>query len=72
MVGAPGVVAGVTAFEALENEPVPTVLMAATLKVYTSPLVRPLTVQLVVRLVVDVAQASVVVDDAVVLSAVTV
>jgi hypothetical protein len=33
MVGAPGTVAGVTAFEALENEPVPTVLMAATLKV---------------------------------------
>jgi hypothetical protein len=33
---------------------------------------RPLTVQLVVRLVVDVAQASVVFDDVVVLSAVTV
>jgi hypothetical protein len=33
IVGAPGTFAGVTAFEAFENEPVPTVLMAATLKV---------------------------------------
>jgi hypothetical protein len=34
MVGAPGTVgAGVTVFEALEKEPAPTVLMAATLKV---------------------------------------
>jgi hypothetical protein len=33
ILGAPGAVAGVTVFEALENEPVPTVLMAATVKV---------------------------------------
>jgi hypothetical protein len=34
MLGAPGNVAeGVTAFEVPENEPVPTVLMAATVKV---------------------------------------
>ena len=33
MVGVPGVVAGVTLAEELENEPVPTTLMAATVNV---------------------------------------
>jgi hypothetical protein len=33
MVGAPGTVEGVTLVEELENEPVPTALIAATLKV---------------------------------------
>ena len=33
MVGAPGVVAGVTALEAADWAPVPTLLMAATVKV---------------------------------------
>ena len=40
MVGAPGVVAGVTEPEAAEAAPVPTLLMAATVKVYALPLVR--------------------------------
>jgi hypothetical protein len=72
IVGAPGTVAGVTAFEALEKEPVPTTLMAATVKVYVSPLVRPLTVQFMAVLVVDVGQALVEGVDVVVLCAVTV
>ena len=43
--GAPGTVAaGVTLFEAAEAGPVPTELVAVTLKVYAVPLVRPVTV----------------------------
>jgi len=38
-----GVVAGVTEFEAAEAEPVPTALVAVTVKVYAVPLVRPVT-----------------------------
>ena len=41
LVGAPGVVAGVTAFDAADCGPVPTAFVAATLKVYVVPLVRP-------------------------------
>jgi hypothetical protein len=40
------VVTGVTEFELVED-PVPTALTAATLKVYVTPLVRPFTVSLV-------------------------
>jgi hypothetical protein len=47
MVGAPGTVAGVTELEAEEFVPVPTPLMAATVKVKAVPLVRPVTVSLV-------------------------
>jgi hypothetical protein len=42
-VGAPGTVRGVTAEEAEEAEPVPTALVAVTVKVYDVPLVRPVT-----------------------------
>jgi hypothetical protein len=44
-VGVPGAVAaGVTEDEALEVVPVPTALVAVTVKVYAVPLVRPVTV----------------------------
>ena len=42
--GAPGSVAGVTAAEAADAEPVPTALVALTVNVYEVPLVRPDTV----------------------------
>ena len=45
LVGTPGaVVAGVTAAEALEAVPVPTLFVAVTVKVYAVPLVSPVTV----------------------------
>ena len=44
MVGAPGTVAGVTAFEAADGAPVPTKFVAVTVKVYDVPFVRPVTV----------------------------
>ena len=44
MVGASGVVAGVTLFEADEADPVPTAFVAVTVNVYAVPLVRPITV----------------------------
>src|SRR5688572_9238134 len=44
MVGAPGTAPGVTAFELAEAAPVPTALVAVTVKVYAVPLVRPVTV----------------------------
>jgi hypothetical protein len=47
-VGAPGTVAGVTAEDAAEADPVPALLVAVTVKVYAVPLVRPLTMQFVV------------------------
>ena len=47
-VGAPGTVAGTTASEAVDVEPVPALLEAFTVNVYEVPLVRPLTAQLVV------------------------
>jgi hypothetical protein len=72
MVGAPGVVAGVTLADEAENEPVPTTLMAATVNVYASPLVRPDTTQFVAVLDVEEGQASVVDVAVVVFSAVTV
>jgi hypothetical protein len=43
--GAPGIVAGVTAGDADDASPMPTVLVAVTVKVYESPFVRPETVQ---------------------------
>ncbi len=46
-VGAPGTVAGVIEDEADEFGPVPAALMAATTKVYAVPLVRPVTLKLV-------------------------
>ena len=46
-VGAPGEVAGVAGTEAVDADPVPAALVAVTVKVYWSPLVRPVTVQLV-------------------------
>ena len=47
-VGAPGTVAGVAAAEAAEAGPAPAALVAVTVNVYAVPLVRPVTVQLVV------------------------
>ena len=44
MTGAPGTVAGVTALEAEDAGPLPTALVAITVKVYDVPLVRPVTV----------------------------
>ncbi len=44
MVGAPGRVAGTTVLEARDDGPAPTPLVAVTVKVYVSPLVRPVTV----------------------------
>jgi hypothetical protein len=41
--GAPGTVAGVTLLEAVDAVPVPTPLVAVTVKVYAVPLVSPLT-----------------------------
>jgi hypothetical protein len=46
-VGAPGTVAGTTAAEALEADPVPAAFVAVTVNVYEVPFVRPVTVQLV-------------------------
>ena len=43
LVGTPGTVAGVTADDAVEAEPVPTLLVAVTVKVYAVPLVNPVT-----------------------------
>ena len=39
LVGAPGSVAGVTALDALDDAPVPTVLIVVTMNVYAVPLV---------------------------------
>ena len=50
-VGAPGAVAGTTAPEAVDGEPVPAAFVAVTVNVYEVPLVRPVTVQLVVAVV---------------------
>jgi hypothetical protein len=43
-VGVPGTVAGVMEFDAADDVPVPTALVAVTLKVYAVPLVSPMTV----------------------------
>jgi len=43
MVGVPGTVAGVALLEAADGAPVPTLLVAVTVKVYAVPLVSPLT-----------------------------
>ena len=47
-VGTPGTVTGTTALDEVDAEPVPTLLVAVTVNVYEVPLVRPVTVQLVV------------------------
>jgi hypothetical protein len=44
MVGVPGTVAGVTELDAEEAEPVLTLFVAVTVKVYAAPFVRPVTV----------------------------
>jgi hypothetical protein len=44
IVGAPGTVAGVTDADAVDDEPVPPALIAATLNVYAVPFVKPVTV----------------------------
>jgi len=44
IVGAPGVVAGITLLDAAEAVPVPVALVAVTENVYAVPLVRPVTV----------------------------
>jgi hypothetical protein len=62
---------GVTLFEAPENGEVPSELIAATLKVYESPLLRPVMVQTKVSVDSDGGQASVVVVEVVVSTAVT-
>jgi hypothetical protein len=54
LVGAPGAPVGVTAFDALDETPVPTVLVAVTLKVYEVPFVSPVTVQVKAPVVVQV------------------
>jgi hypothetical protein len=72
MVGAPGTPSGVTLAEELENGPVPTTLMAATVNVYASPMESPVTVQVVAVLDVDEGHASVVGVEVVTFSAVTV
>jgi len=43
MVGAPGTVAGVTLFEALDAAPAPIAFVAVTVKVYAVPFVSPVT-----------------------------
>src|SRR5256885_2365862 len=50
-VGAPGVVKGVTAAEAVEASEAPTPFVATTVKVYGVPLSRPVTVALVAETV---------------------
>ena len=50
-IGAPGTVAGTTAPDAPEAEPVPALFVAVTVNVYEMPFVRPVTVQLVVAVV---------------------
>jgi hypothetical protein len=50
-VGEPGTVAGTTAPETLEAELVPALFVAVTVNMYEVPLVRPVTVQLVVAVV---------------------
>ena len=55
-VGAPGVVRGVTADDAVETVPVPAVFVALTRNVYAVPFVKPVTVALAV---VDVPSANV-------------
>lgn len=47
-VGAPAMVAGVAGPDGAEAAPVPAALVALTVNVYGEPLVRPVTVQLVV------------------------
>ena len=44
IVGAPGTLAGITLFEGADASPVPTALVAVTVKVYAVPLARPVTV----------------------------
>jgi len=44
MVGAPGTVPGVTEFDGAEAGPVPTALVAVTVKVYAVPFASPVTV----------------------------
>ena len=56
-----GALIGVTALDALDAVPVPAALIALTVKVYTSPPVRPDTVHPRDTLLSDVGQASVVV-----------
>jgi hypothetical protein len=55
IVGAPGVVAGVTALEEPEAADVPAAFVAVTVNVYEVPLVRPVTTILVAPAVVAVA-----------------
>ena len=44
LVGAPGTVAGVTAFDALDDSPVPTLFVGTTPNVYDVPFVSPMNV----------------------------
>lgn len=53
-VGLPGTLVGITVLEGVDVGPVPFPLWAWTLKVYLSPLARPVTVQSVVPVVVQV------------------
>jgi hypothetical protein len=47
LVGGPGTTLGVTGLDWTDSEPVPTALTASTVKVYVVPLVRPVTVWVV-------------------------
>jgi len=53
LVGGSGTVAGVTAFDALDAGPAPAAFVAVTVKVYSVPFERPVTVTVVV---LDVAE----------------
>ena len=53
LVGAPGTVDGVAAFDAADAVPVPMTLVATTVKAYEEPLVKPVTAHEVVPLVVQ-------------------
>jgi hypothetical protein len=44
MVGAPGAANGVTSFDGGDAAPIPALLLAVTVKLYLTPLMRPFTV----------------------------
>jgi len=58
LVGASGTVCGITAFEAAESAPGPATFLAATLKVYVVPLIRPPSVTWVTTATVVVLSAT--------------
>jgi hypothetical protein len=61
-VGAPGTVAGVTEFDAVDDALVPTPFVALTVNVYAVPLAKPVTV---IEFPVELAEKPPALDDAV-------